>query len=88
VKSLSCGVNLDVVKILNSHVYVWRSLLYVYVLKMKGLINLWRRISGTRLQELSMGEILSMYFVTPSMFITLWFGFDYGTNPPLGMLII
>jgi hypothetical protein len=23
-----------------------------------------------------------------SMFITLWFGFDYGTNPPLGTLII
>jgi hypothetical protein len=22
------------------------------------------------------------------MFITLWFGFDYGTNPPLGTLII
>jgi hypothetical protein len=32
---LSCGVNLDVVKILNAHVYVWWSLLYVYVLKIK-----------------------------------------------------
>jgi hypothetical protein len=30
-------------------------------------------------QELSVGEI---------MFIALWFGFDYGTNPPLGTLII
>jgi hypothetical protein len=35
VKSLSCGVNLDVLKILNAHVYVWWSLLYVYVLKTK-----------------------------------------------------
>jgi hypothetical protein len=24
----------------------------------------------------------------PGMFITLWFGFDYGTSPPLGTLII
>jgi hypothetical protein len=29
-----------------------------------------------------------MYFGTPSMFITLLFGFDYGTNPPLGTLIL
>jgi hypothetical protein len=29
-----------------------------------------------------------VYFGTPNMFITLWFGFDYGTNPPLGTLII
>jgi hypothetical protein len=28
--------------------------------------------------------MLTVYFGTPSMFITLWFGFDYGTNPPLG----
>jgi hypothetical protein len=33
-------------------------------------------------------SVLSVYFGTPSMFITLWFGFDYGTNPPLGTLII
>jgi hypothetical protein len=39
-------------------------------------------------QELSVGEMLTMYFGAPSMFITLWFGFDYGTNPPLGTLII
>jgi hypothetical protein len=32
--------------------------------------------------------VLTVYFGTPSMFITLWFGFDYGTNPPLGTLII
>jgi hypothetical protein len=32
--------------------------------------------------------LLTMYFGTPSMFITLWFGFDYGTNLPLGTLII
>jgi hypothetical protein len=28
------------------------------------------------------------YFGTPNMFITFWFGFVYGTNPPLGTLII
>jgi hypothetical protein len=33
-------------------------------------------------------SLLTVYFCTPSMFITLWFGFDYGTNPPLGTLII
>jgi hypothetical protein len=39
-------------------------------------------------QELSLGEMLTVYFGTPSMFIILWFGFDYGTNPALGTLII
>jgi hypothetical protein len=34
------------------------------------------------------GPLLTVYFGAPSMFITLWFGFDYGTNPPLGTLII
>jgi hypothetical protein len=33
-------------------------------------------------------KLLTVYFGAPSMFITLWFGFDYGTNPPLGTLII
>jgi hypothetical protein len=33
-------------------------------------------------------HLLTVYFGTPSMFITLWFDFDYGTNPPLGTLII
>jgi hypothetical protein len=32
--------------------------------------------------------LLTVYFGTPNMFITLWFGFDYGTNPPLVTLII
>jgi hypothetical protein len=32
--------------------------------------------------------VLTVYFGTPNMFITLWFGFHYGTNPPLGTLII
>jgi hypothetical protein len=32
--------------------------------------------------------LLTVYFGAPSMFITLWFGFYYGTNPPLGTLII
>jgi hypothetical protein len=39
-------------------------------------------------QELSVGEMLTVYFGTPNMFITLWFGFVYGTNPPLGTLIM
>jgi hypothetical protein len=39
-------------------------------------------------QELSVGEMLTMYFGTPNMFIILWFGFVYGTNPPLGTLIM
>jgi hypothetical protein len=39
-------------------------------------------------QDLSMGEMLMVYFGTPKMFTTLWFGFDYGTNLPLGTLII
>jgi hypothetical protein len=38
--------------------------------------------------ELSVGEILTVYFGTPNMFATLWFGFVYGNNPPLGILII
>jgi hypothetical protein len=33
-------------------------------------------------------QLLTVYFGTSSMFITLRFGFDYGTNPPLGTLII
>jgi hypothetical protein len=37
-------------------------------------------------QDLSVGEMLTVYFGTPNMFITLWFGFDYGTNSPLGTL--
>jgi hypothetical protein len=39
-------------------------------------------------QDLSVEEMLAVYFGTPNMFITLWFGFDYGTNPPLGTLMI
>jgi hypothetical protein len=39
-------------------------------------------------QEVSVGEMLMVHFGAPSMFITLWFGFDYGTNAPLGTLII
>jgi hypothetical protein len=41
-------------------------------------------IHSRRLTDL----LLMVYFGTPNMFITLWFGFDYGTNPPLGTLII
>jgi hypothetical protein len=39
-------------------------------------------------QENDRLRVLTVYFGTPSMFITLWFGFEYGTNPPLGTLII
>jgi hypothetical protein len=39
-------------------------------------------------QDLRVGEMLTVYFGTPNMFITLCFGFDYGTNPPLGTLIM
>jgi hypothetical protein len=39
-------------------------------------------------QELSVGKMLTVYFGAPNMFITLWFGFVYGTKPPLGTLII
>jgi hypothetical protein len=38
---MSYGVNPDLVKVLNAHVYVWWSLLYVYCIKDKGLTNLW-----------------------------------------------
>jgi hypothetical protein len=44
---------------------------------------------GVNLGGVSLPEVLlTVYFGTPNMFITLWFGFDYGTNPPLGTLII
>jgi hypothetical protein len=33
-------------------------------------------------------SLLTVYFGTPNMSITLWFGFVYGTNLPLGTLII
>jgi hypothetical protein len=42
--------------------------------------------SVTRAQHIA--PVLSCCRCTPSMFITLWFGFDYWTNPPLGTLII
>jgi hypothetical protein len=34
------------------------------------------------------GLVLTVYFGIPNMYITLWFGFVYGTNLPLGTLII
>jgi hypothetical protein len=39
-------------------------------------------------RKIGHSPLLTVYFGAPSMFITLWFGFDYGTNPPLGTLII
>jgi hypothetical protein len=32
--------------------------------------------------------MLTVYFGAPNIFITHWFGFDYGTNQPLGTLMI
>jgi hypothetical protein len=46
------------------------------------------RALGDEVSRLAALEVLTVYFGTPSMFITLWFGFDYGTNLPLGTLII
>jgi hypothetical protein len=40
------------------------------------------------IEALELEVVLKVYFGTPSIFITLWFRFDYGTNPPLGTLII
>jgi hypothetical protein len=40
-----------------------------------------------QLQMTTPTSLLTVYFGTPSMFITLWFGFHYETNPPLGTLI-
>jgi hypothetical protein len=45
-------------------------------------------ILGMPVQTTPLQQLLTVYFGTPSMFNTLWFGFDYGTNPPLGTLII
>jgi hypothetical protein len=49
-------------------------------------------LDGVGLVGLPLGRdvlrLLMVYFGTPSMFITFWFGLDYGTNPPLGTLII
>jgi hypothetical protein len=39
-------------------------------------------------QDLSVGEMLIVNSCTPNIYITLWFELDYGTNPPLGTLII
>jgi hypothetical protein len=47
-----------------------------------------REIAKRDLNNNRIKRLLTVYFGAPSMFITLWFGFDYGTNPPLGTLII
>jgi hypothetical protein len=38
-------------------------------------------------QDLSVGEMLTVYFGAPNMFITLMCGFVYETNPSLGTLM-
>jgi hypothetical protein len=45
------------------------------------------RMNGS-IDEVGQAALLTVYFGTPNMFITLRFGFAYGTNPPLGTLII
>jgi hypothetical protein len=45
-------------------------------------------VPGVRIEKTEGLTLLTVYFGAPSMFITLRFGFDYGTNPPLGTLII
>jgi hypothetical protein len=59
-----------------------RELFVVFKLWIGGLCSLIVSVVSSRC------PLLTMYFGTPNMFITLWFGFDYGTNPPLGTLII
>jgi hypothetical protein len=39
-------------------------------------------------QDQSVGEMLTVNFGTPNIFITLLFELDYGTNPPLGTLMV
>jgi hypothetical protein len=34
------------------------------------------------------GALLTMNFGTPNMFVILWFELGYGTNPPLGTLML
>jgi hypothetical protein len=43
-----------------------------------------------RSEEVKLGaeKLLTVYFGTPNMFITLWFGLDNETNLPLGTLMI
>jgi hypothetical protein len=50
------------------------------------LLDLW--VARLGLGQDFADVVLTVFFGAPSMFITLWFGFDYGTNPPLGTLII
>jgi hypothetical protein len=73
------------------------------ILNIKDWLTCEERISGARFQrigqkffyeyflkdeqDLSVGEMLMVYFGTPNVFITLWFGCYYGTNPPLGTLM-
>jgi hypothetical protein len=49
--------------------------------------HLWRAHPQSRVPQDAWFVLLTVYFGTPNMFITLWFGFDYGTNPPLGTLM-
>jgi hypothetical protein len=52
------------------------------------IVDLQETFASLREYRWKLNPMLTVYFGTPSMFIALWFGFDYGTNPPLGTLII
>jgi hypothetical protein len=39
-------------------------------------------------QDLSMRDTFMVHFGTPNIFVALWFELDYGTNPPLGTLML
>jgi hypothetical protein len=53
-----------------------------------GIVSILLTIHFALYNQIVVTWLLIVYIGTPSMFITLWFGFDYGTNPPLGTLII
>jgi hypothetical protein len=58
-------------------------LLAIFLERFRGL-SFWNLVGDVCMNP---SWLLTVYFGTPNMFITLWFGFIYGTNPPLGTLI-
>jgi hypothetical protein len=62
--------------------FILRSIVGGLVVDLKDILELFS------LRRDEQYALLTVYFGAPSMFITLWFGFDYGTNPPLGTLFI
>jgi hypothetical protein len=70
--------------LLNLYLNSLQSLSLFLFFEIRGVPSIKTCLEGGNL----VNPMLMVYFGTPSLFITLWFGFDYGTNPPLGMLII